>query len=187
MTARAWLSDGRVSSTVLVLVSMTALWVVALSLYPTLPERIPVHFSLSGAPDRWGGKSEFLLMTTLACAVCLIMGGVAWLIPWMAETRPDMVNMMDNSWRRFPIHQRLWIFQPMSLSFGVAALAVSLLFIVILLSTASVARGDESGMGSLWFFVFVPIILVAIIGGLVASHLRTRVIARIVANRGGNS
>ena len=28
---------------------------------PTLPDTVPVHFGLSGAPDRYGAKSEFLI------------------------------------------------------------------------------------------------------------------------------
>ena len=31
-------------------------WSLALSVYPRLPERVPVHFGLRGEADRWGGR-----------------------------------------------------------------------------------------------------------------------------------
>ncbi|MGZ3753363.1 MAG: SdpI family protein [Mucilaginibacter sp.] len=32
-----------------------------LYVYPTLPDTVPVHFGLTGTPDRYGAKSEFLI------------------------------------------------------------------------------------------------------------------------------
>jgi len=31
-------------------------WWIALSVYPRLPERVPVHFGLTGKADWWGGR-----------------------------------------------------------------------------------------------------------------------------------
>jgi len=36
--------------------------VVALSGYAMSPERVPVHYELSGVPDRWGSRLELLLV-----------------------------------------------------------------------------------------------------------------------------
>jgi hypothetical protein len=36
------------------------------SVYPTLPETIPVHFGLDGTPNRWGNKTEMLWLIGLA-------------------------------------------------------------------------------------------------------------------------
>jgi hypothetical protein len=44
-------------------------WWVALSAYPRLPERIPVHFGLSGEADAWGGRWMIFLMPVIGAAI----------------------------------------------------------------------------------------------------------------------
>ena len=42
-----------------------AMFVLAVAAWPSAPDRIPVHWGLSGEPDRYGGKLEGLLMLPL--------------------------------------------------------------------------------------------------------------------------
>lgn len=51
---------------------------------PTLPERIPVHFGLSGEPDRWGGPSTLLAML----AISVLLGNFLLLLSGLGEGKP---------------------------------------------------------------------------------------------------
>ncbi|MBK0418938.1 DUF1648 domain-containing protein [Leucobacter sp. CSA1] len=48
----------------------------ALLLYPTLPERIPTHFGISGQADAWGPRSSVFLLLGIFAA---LVGGLTWL------------------------------------------------------------------------------------------------------------
>lgn len=51
---------------------------------PTLPARIPVHFGLSGEPDRWGGTATLWAML----AISFILGNFLLLLSGLKETKP---------------------------------------------------------------------------------------------------
>lgn len=44
----------------------------------TLPDRIPVHFNLSGEADRWGSTNTMLILPFL----CLLIEGLLWATRW---------------------------------------------------------------------------------------------------------
>src|SRR5262245_57897149 len=44
---------------------LAALFIAAAASWPHAPDRIPVHWGISGAPDRFGGKGEGLLVPPL--------------------------------------------------------------------------------------------------------------------------
>ena len=44
-------------------------WWIALSSYPHLPEKIPVHFGITGQPDGWGGKWMIFLLPAIATMI----------------------------------------------------------------------------------------------------------------------
>lgn len=52
----------------------------------TLPDRIPVHFNLSGEADRWGSPTTLLLLLFL----CLLIEGLLWAI---RRTPTELMNI----------------------------------------------------------------------------------------------
>lgn len=64
----------------------------------TLPDRVPLHFSGSGSPDRWGSRGEALL------TVALVGGGLVllfWLLArWVPRAPAELVNIApaDKRW-----------------------------------------------------------------------------------------
>ena len=53
---------------------LVAMFVAAAVVWPRAPERIPVHWGVSGAPDRFGGKAEgLLLLPLIALGVYVLM------------------------------------------------------------------------------------------------------------------
>jgi hypothetical protein len=52
---------------------------------PTLQGRIPVHFGLSGEPDRWGGPASLWVML----AISVILGNFLLLLSGLKEPKPS--------------------------------------------------------------------------------------------------
>ncbi len=65
---------------------LAGMWVLALVSWGSAPDRIPVHWGLSGQPDRWGGRFEgLLLIPLLAVGIWLLMLLAPRLDPWRAS------------------------------------------------------------------------------------------------------
>ena len=63
-----------------------AMFVLAAIVWPFAPDRIPVHWALSGEPDRYGGKVEGLLLLPL------ITLGVYFLMRFLPKVDPRYAN-----------------------------------------------------------------------------------------------
>jgi hypothetical protein len=54
-----------------------------------LPDTVPVHFDISGAPDRWGSKFELLLLPVILIASAFVLGPMAKSYRKKAEETDD--------------------------------------------------------------------------------------------------
>ena len=54
------------------LVALLVGWWIALSSYPRLPARIPVHFNLAGEADGWGGRAMIFLLPVLQAGLAVL-------------------------------------------------------------------------------------------------------------------
>jgi uncharacterized membrane protein len=67
-----------------------ALWAASAAVYPSLPDRLPMHFALDGTVNRWDPTSVarwFLFPTAATALGALLIGlGVA------ARVRPELIN-----------------------------------------------------------------------------------------------
>lgn len=61
--------------------------------YPRLPERIPVHFGISGQPDAWAGRSvaSWFLLPAVTAALALMMHAVST----SGASSPHLWNLPD--------------------------------------------------------------------------------------------
>ncbi len=61
---------------VALVLSMLGVWALALAAWPSLPERIPVHFDLHGRADGWVDRSPgwWFLLPALATAIGVLLG-----------------------------------------------------------------------------------------------------------------
>ncbi len=67
--------------------------VISAMLYPDLPARYPVHFGLSGAPDRWADKSMltwFLVPGIGGLILFMLMGAALF-----TRKKPELINVID--------------------------------------------------------------------------------------------
>lgn len=119
-------------------------------MWPTLPDRIPMHFDFSGHVDRYGGRLELLFLP--AIAVVLYVG-----LTFLARV-PHVFNFpvrlnADNVARQYRLGRMLVT--------GLKA-AIVWTFLVILVEIGRVA--GEPGAAPSPFVIAVPI--VAIFGGI---------------------
>jgi len=116
------------------------------SKYPGLPARIPVHFGISGAPDRWGTKSEIFILVGVMWGLTFIFYALTLAMPRLARN-PQYLNIPNKeAFLKLP-PERQAIFFGLLREFmtGITA-SVNLLFYLILGGILRVAAGKTSGV-----------------------------------------
>jgi uncharacterized membrane protein len=88
------LPNRRVNLVLLVvdLLLVVGLAVFAFAAFPTLPDRYPVHFGISGQPDRWvaGSSPEWFLLLGVAVAFNAVLLGTGFGLP---RINPRWINI----------------------------------------------------------------------------------------------
>lgn len=114
-------------------------WWIALNVYPRLPERIPVHFGLTGEADRWGSRWMIFLMPAIGAMVLTLD---YWIFEYLSPrgTKPIPAEV------KTPLHLLL--------------LQLSVIFTYITWRMSEVAFGRARGLGG-WF---LPVTLLVILG-----------------------
>lgn len=78
------------------------LFIFSIAVFDTLPDRIPMHYDVHGAPDRWSDTTmiSWLLVPGIAAGLTLLFYLLALWIPALRK-RPEMVNMPAASKKKF--------------------------------------------------------------------------------------
>lgn len=124
--------------------------------YPSLPQRVPLHFGTSGMPDAWGSKTTWMLI-----CIALILG--TWFLfwgigRWIQRVPSDLINVPRKDYWLQPeniaeFHRR---FRNYLDFFGGAC---QVFYIIIGLLTFN-AQQHNTGINTLWFLVAVTGFLV---------------------------
>lgn len=144
-----------------------AAWLVAAL---ALPDRVPLHFGVSGEPDRWGSRSAALL------TFWLIGVGIAALFWWLLHRLPrgDLrhVNVPHKQWwlTNRPDELRRLVGRDLRL----IAVATMLLLTVVLAGVVSAARAEQPALPIWATFVVVGYVACLIAWGVHATLVRYR-------------
>jgi uncharacterized membrane protein len=113
-----------------------------LSRYSSLPDRIPVHFGISGAPDRWGSKSELFILVALVWGLTVLLYVFILSVPGLGR-KPRLLNIPNKEELLKLTPERQAPFWELLQEF-MAGLAVSinLLFYLMIRGTLLLIRGD---------------------------------------------
>lgn len=109
-----------------------------------LPARVPRHFGVSGAPDRWGGKDGMLVLPLSAIGI--------YMLTTAASRYQRFINLPMAIDRDRPEVQRLLLSMSIALK-----LVVLVTFLYIEWTEVEAALGRSSGLGK----EFLPIFLFA--------------------------
>jgi len=79
----------------LVFVLHATVWWRAIAWYPDLPNRIPIHFDLSGQPDEFASKTSgaWFLLPGIALGLLLFLGAIGWGLGALVRSSPGLCNM----------------------------------------------------------------------------------------------
>jgi len=127
------------------LTALVLLWSLALWLWPDLPERIPLHFDGSGAPDRYGAKTpwNWFLLPGIAT---LLVGLFSFVLPPWIESLAARNSVWLNVPRRADFVRldpaaRVRAVRPVHAMLLSISAELALLFAALLWGTARVASG----------------------------------------------
>jgi uncharacterized membrane protein len=162
------------------LLLLGALFAGSLMVYPRLPERIPMHFDLSGQPDAWEGRSlaAWLLLPVIATGTALLLEAasrhsVSSPRLWNVPDKPRFLALTPEE--RAPIMHRLQNFM---------ALVGVTVTVVVMVVQASVYRAAIDPMPRMPVYALAAIVLH--IGVLVVAGLRlNRDIAALIRDAYG--
>lgn len=131
--------------------------VVLIAAWPQLPERIPTHFGVTGAPNAYGGKGILILLPALSAVLGLGL--------WVLSRFPQVFNYPrritdENAPRQYRLAQRLL----RVLAFGIVSILAYVEW-----QTIQVGLGRAAGFNG-WFLVaFVAALLAAVVIYLVLA------------------
>lgn len=132
-------------TTLLALLALAGLWERAFSLWPDLPDRVPVHFGLDGTPDRYADRSAgvwFVLPVLGTVLWSLFALGLPALVRRLARTNSIWLNIpRRDAFRSLPTDARLRVVADLAGLLRLIGAELVVLFAIILHGTAKVAGG----------------------------------------------
>lgn len=135
--------------------------------WQALPVRIPVHFGISGTPDRWTGKGwELALIVLLPCIMTLFLYGMLALskkYTWLLNV-PDKEKLLA-----LPAEKQAPFWNMLTELMAGLAGTINILFFSVLYSMVQVAFGRQEGLS--WTF-FTALVLVFLFSAVYIFRLR---------------
>ena len=64
--------------------------IMVMQAWGSLPRHIPVHFGITGRPDRWVGRGQAWILPLLALAVYAVMSSATGTWAWVLDNRTEM-------------------------------------------------------------------------------------------------
>lgn len=168
--------------TALLVLSVAALWTLAVTAWPDLPEQVPTHFDVGGRPDAWAapGFASWFLLPTLATGMVLLMGvGLPRWVVGMARRNSSLLNMPQKArFQALPEEARVRAVAVAAKGLQRVALLVTALFGWILYGTNEVAHGRWEALPSTVMFTVVGLLVAQSLWLIVAA---SRAVSREVA------
>lgn len=134
-----------------------------LSRYAALPARVPVHFGISGAPDRWGSKSELLVLVALIWGLTILIYIFVLAVPRLGR-KPQLLNLPDKEKflklspeRQAPFWELLQEFM------AGMAVSVNLIFYLIIQGTLRIVDGKTAVLPTRNLFVGLALLFLLMV------------------------
>ena len=133
-----------------------AAWLVAAL---TLPDRVPMHFDLTGEPDRWSGRGAALLTFGLLGVASVVLLG--WLIRRVRRGDLRLVNVPHKQW--WLAHRPQELRSLLAHDLELIATATMGLLTVVLVAVVVGARSEEPAL-PMWATVAASAYAVGLLG-----------------------
>jgi uncharacterized membrane protein len=162
------------------------MWGVAIALRPGLPERIPLHFTIDGTPDKWGAPTvgNWFMIPILGSSFALLFLGLALALPAIASRYPSIVNIPRKAeFLALPTEARRRVMGTVGTMLSLISSAMLLMFTHILYATAQVALGECERAPVLITLAPVALILAIVVVGQI--RIRQRIAIEAAISRAG--
>lgn len=162
------------------LIFLVAWFAIAITIWPTLPEQLPIHFGVTGQADAWVAKSVFSWfgLPFLAFAMSVGIAGVGLL----ARGSPDLVNVPDKErFLRLSEDRRAAIIQRFVRTLAITGLLCSLMFAALHAGVYHTASGRATGLP--WYTNAV--MAAAVVGMIAVAILDNRAAGEEIARWSG--
>ena len=127
--------------------------------YSQLPDRIPIHFDITGTPDGYGSKGTVWILLALAIAMYFFMRFIASL-PADKYNYPVKVTPTNEKQQFLLGRQMIYLLNT----------GTTVLFLLISWGIIQTAKGSANGLGA-WFFIAMFLLIFApIVYTLVAAN-----------------
>lgn len=154
-----------------VIALLIAFWVFCIIAWPSLPERIPIHYNMRGRPDGWAdalvGWFALPAVATLTILFFQVIVRAAAVTPnyWNVPEKQRFLALTEE--------QRRPIIGELITMLHITALYTLVIMIVIQASTYFTATGRGDGLSLLFHLVFWPG-LIGLIAYLIWLHRRVK-------------
>jgi uncharacterized membrane protein len=110
--------------------------------YPKLPGRIPTHFDLAGNPDRWSGRSAFIVLAAVAWGMTILFYALARYLPRMTRN-PRYLNIPHKElFLKLPEEKQM-VYWALLTEFLAGLMAgLNLLWFLVIRGTLRIATGE---------------------------------------------
>ncbi len=158
---------------VLLVLTIAGVWVLAIAAWPSLPDRIPIHFDIAGRADGWADKSAWwwFALPALATLVGALLGLLLprWMLA-MARTNSRWLNVpRKQQFMALPLDARERAIEaPMPWLLALAC-CVQVLIGWIVFGSARVAAGEWATLPPVSSFVAIGLVLACAVGLAVAG------------------
>ncbi len=112
--------------------------------YAKLPERIPTHFNFSGQPDRWGGRSSFIVLAAVAWGMAILFYALIRYLPRMGRNPKSLNIPHKEQFLRLPEEKQMVYWALLAEFLAGLVAAINLLFYFIIRGIMSIAAGETS-------------------------------------------
>ncbi|MCM4159143.1 DUF1648 domain-containing protein [Antarcticibacterium flavum] len=132
-------------------IGMALIWILTFSNYSTLPEIIPVHYNGAGEADRFGNKTQILILPIVSTVLFM---GLTYL-----NRFPHIFNYPTELTKENALHQ----YNNATRMIRFLKLAIIIIFGLIVFKTIQNAHGNVEGLG-IWFLpLTIGLILIPMI------------------------
>jgi uncharacterized membrane protein len=116
------------------------------SKYPGLPDRIPVHFGISGAPDRWGAKPEIFIMVGVMWGLTAVFYALSLAMPRLSRN-PQFLNIPNKeAFLKLPPERQAIFFGLLREFMTGMTASINFFFFLIVGAILRVIEGKASGV-----------------------------------------
>lgn len=146
----------------LVVAAHAGIWWRAVHWWPLLPDKIPTHFGMNGAPNAWSSKSiaAWFLLPAIATFLLVFLGVLAWGIGRLMRSVPQLCNMPHKDlFLKLSPAGRAAVAAPTQTYLLWTLLLTQGLFLWIIEGAARVAVGKWTTLPSWGLFIFLPGVL----------------------------